>query len=139
MRRRTLHPPHRFGHVNITPMIDVLMCLIVFYLIVGKLASDRLPAMDLPRAAGRDQDTPGAEIMLSVREVGGSVEIQVDGEVTTVSDVESVVARRLAAESDARVLLRADRDLAYGNVSPLVAACRRAGAESIRMAVENAR
>ncbi|MDF1869704.1 MAG: biopolymer transporter ExbD, partial [Phycisphaerales bacterium] len=29
------------GGVNVTPMIDVVMCLIVFYLMVGQLALDR--------------------------------------------------------------------------------------------------
>ncbi len=139
MRRRSLHPPHRFGHVNITPMIDVLMCLIVFYLIVGKLASDRLPALDLPRAGGSDEVTPGPEIVVSVREAGGGIEILLDGETMTESQVETAVAQRLAVEREAKVLLRAERGLAYGHVSPVVAACRRAGAESIRVGVEAAR
>ena len=38
-----------FGKINVTPMIDVVMCLIVFYLIVGRLAADQRSGMRLPR------------------------------------------------------------------------------------------
>ena len=30
--------------MNVTPMIDVVMCLIIFYLMVGHLASGRRPS-----------------------------------------------------------------------------------------------
>src|ERR1051326_8566662 len=56
MRLRTFHPPHPFGKINVTPMIDVVMCLIVFYLIVGKLAADQRSAMRLPASATGAED-----------------------------------------------------------------------------------
>lgn len=140
MRRRLLHPPHRVGHVNITPMIDVLMCLIVFYLIVGKLASDRLPPMDLPLAVMRDERAPGEDFVISVRPAGdGLVEILVDASPVTLGVLAEMVSARFAAEPHVTVLVRADRRLTYAHVSPVIAACRRAGAKSVDLAVERGR
>ena len=36
--------------INLTPMIDVVMCLIIFYLMVGHLASGRSGHVNLPSA-----------------------------------------------------------------------------------------
>src|SRR5262245_29295771 len=52
-RRRRIH--HPFGEINVTPLIDVVMCLIIFYLLVGKLATDRKVQIKLP------ESTVGAE------------------------------------------------------------------------------
>src|SRR5262245_26062452 len=58
MRLRSFHPAHPFRKINVTAMIDVVMCLIVFYLIVGKLAADQRSAMRLPASAtGADDKT----------------------------------------------------------------------------------
>jgi biopolymer transport protein ExbD len=46
MKKRGLSPMHS-EHVNVTPLIDVVMCLIVFFLICGRLAKDEVVAEQL--------------------------------------------------------------------------------------------
>jgi len=43
------HPPT--AKINVTPLIDVVMVLIIFYLIVGKLAAERQGHVQLPSSA----------------------------------------------------------------------------------------
>ena len=58
MRRRSITPHRSFGEVNVTPLIDVVMCLIIFYLMVGKLATDRKTPVTLPESAVGTQAEP---------------------------------------------------------------------------------
>ena len=56
MRFRTFHHAPASGKINVTPLIDVVMVLIVFYLIVGKLAADRKAPVQLLKGARIDTD-----------------------------------------------------------------------------------
>ena len=45
-----VRPDGSAGHLNVTPLIDIVMVLIIFFLLVGQLAMDRKGAVDLPEA-----------------------------------------------------------------------------------------
>src|SRR5438132_6906355 len=70
MRRRHI-PESRATHPNVTPLIDVVMCLIIFFMLVAKIGvttgADReivVPATVL----GRELADPGNALTLNVRE-----------------------------------------------------------------------
>ena len=60
MRVRIFHHQSPVDKINVTPLIDVVMVLIVFYLIVGKLATDSAARVELPRATGAQQQDRGS-------------------------------------------------------------------------------
>jgi len=137
MRRRTLHSEHSIGRVNVTPMIDVVMVLIVFYLIVGKLASDRIEAVPLPVTATGDQDPPPDPLVINVLPgEPGSPRIVVDTFEIELDTVERMVERQLKSRPDVAVQIRADKSLRYGVVEPVLDACRAGGARSVVLSAE---
>lgn len=127
------------GRVNVTPLIDVVMCLIVFYLIVGRLASDRSGRVDLPTSAVGEVGEAGEGLILNVMprggEVGAPVVVVVEGREVPAGELEGVLRER----GGGGVQVRADRSLAFGEVRGVVDTCRRAGLRSIRLAAERAR
>jgi biopolymer transport protein ExbD len=52
--------------INVTPLIDVVMCLIIFFLIVGKLAADERTKIDLPTTTIGDAQRAEAGVIVSV-------------------------------------------------------------------------
>ena len=52
-----VRPDGSAGHLNVTPLIDIVMVLIIFFLLVGQLAMDRKGAVDLPEAASGEPAT----------------------------------------------------------------------------------
>jgi biopolymer transport protein ExbD len=75
MRRRSL-PQIREGGVNVTPLIDIVICLIVFFMLVAKIgvATGAEAGIDIPvTQLGTDLKKIGVEssVVLNVREVGG--------------------------------------------------------------------
>jgi biopolymer transport protein ExbD len=125
------------GKINVTPLIDVVMCLIVFYLIVAKLASDRMLPVDLPEARQGMSDEAQRPIIISVGPSPEGVSIEVQGKAIVGNDEARLAFVRVAVESltkerpDAPVHLRADRALEYARVRPVVEACRQAGVKSL--------
>lgn len=148
MRRRPVQREHAFEAINVTPLIDVVMCLIVFFLLVGKLANDRSAALPLPKSSQGETDKPPDVLIVTVQGAPGPA---VGGEawpagVPTVSiedrpspgpaALERFLRARLAERPLSVVQVRAERSLDYGAVQPVLAACARAGAKTVRLALE---
>ncbi len=138
MRRRLLHAPHPFGDVNVTPLIDVVMCMIVFFLIVGKLVADQRAQLRLPEtrsgSARAAQDVLVINVLASAE---GEARVVVDNAPVETWAVADLVRARLADKPTTVVQLRASRELGYGAVRPIIDACRDAGVPSLRLAAEH--
>ena len=154
MRRRTSLASRYQGDfhgVNATPLIDVVMCLIIFFLIVGKLSTDRGFAVKLPDSpVGKDEKSTNVAIVTVAPPPPGvtpgpgwaalGVVVQLDGEETNdAAALQSVIRNRLLERPDLSVQVRADRDLAFGAVDPVLTALGQAGVKSVRLATERSR
>ena len=136
MRRRVFHPPHPPGRVNVTPMIDVIMVLIVFYLIVGQMAAESKRNMPLPIASSGSRHIASDPLVINVLVQDGSVLIEVDRRMLNPDELASLIEARLASRPATTVQIRVDRSRVYGAVEPIIAACRAAGVGTVRIATE---
>jgi biopolymer transport protein ExbD len=134
VRRRVLHTvPRQFGDINVTPLIDVVMVMIVFYLIVGKLAEARDVPMRLPQATSGSSERPPRLLTINVT----GVEVIVDRSPVATHLLDALIRERLEGRADTVVQVRAARELPYSQVLPVIDACRRAGVASVRLATEH--
>lgn len=153
MRRRAIHPDHAFEAINVTPLIDVVMCLIVFFLLVGKLATDRSASMRLPESSVGETDKAADILVVTVTRtpppVARGVEVVPGGwpgavPAVVVEDrrlpdsaaLERFIHTRMAERPLSVVQVRAERDLSYGAVRPVLSAIARGGATTVRLALE---
>ncbi|MEY3230599.1 MAG: hypothetical protein RL689_688 [Planctomycetota bacterium] len=140
MKFRSLQHHAPTGKINVTPLIDVVMVLIVFYLIVGQLAADRRARVDLPASAiGVQEDaTPSRRpIVITLAAQGEATVIDVDGAPVANPAALATLLKGLDA-TNRPVQVRADRGLEYGSVAPLLDACREAGVASVKLATRRA-
>lgn len=118
------------GHPNLTPMIDVVMVLIIFYLLVGQLASDQRSALTLPRSGTGDDHADALAAFVNVRLEGDALSIDVDGVPVALEQLGGVVR---AAPS---VHLRAEAALPYQRLWPVLDELARSGVRAVRVAAE---
>lgn len=140
MRFRPFQHESHAGKINVTPLIDVVMVLIVFYLIVGRLASQTQGRVQLPQTpSGETAQNTGVVIAVAPGGAPGEgLTILIDGRATGLTSVKDVLGARLpelaAGESPpVPVQLRADRSLSYGDIAPIVQACREAGLTNLEL------
>ena len=121
---------------NMTPMIDVVFLLIIFFLVSSHLAQQETHRqIDLPRAAsGYDSAASGATRV--------TVNVLSDGHIFLGSDLVDApeLDRRLQVErqemdGQLEVGLRADRNVRYHVVEPILLACAKAGIWNVSFAV----
>lgn len=119
--------------INVTPLIDVVMVMIVFFLIVGKLAADERSTIDLPLAEGKSRLGETGTLVINVTSEGAVV---LHGREIQPSELRLELVRAEHEHEGLRVQIRADRSLVYGAVAPVIQACRDAGIDALRLAAE---
>jgi biopolymer transport protein ExbD len=125
----------RSGELNMTPMIDVVFLLIIFFLVSSHLArrESRL-ALDLPTAAtGQADDDPSPRLTINVA-ADGTLSLGTEA----IEPAQLVERLRSQAEDGGdtlRVRLRSDQAAPFSAVEPALAACAEAGIEDIALAV----
>ncbi len=111
------------SEINVTPMVDVMLVLLVVFMITAPLMTVGVP-IDLPKTAASrviGQDEP---LVISIDDAG-RLYLQ-DLEVT----LEQLVPRLTAItrnRKDARIFLRGDRTIPYGQVMRVMGAMNQAG------------
>ncbi|TVQ59543.1 MAG: biopolymer transporter ExbD [Phycisphaerales bacterium] len=128
----------------VTPLIDVVMVLIIFYLMVGAFVSGDYEDMLLPLAVYGDDVSGGAVYTVNVLTRPGEDGVDrpaiiVQGRPTSVAELTGDVRALLLREPGTVVQLRAARDLPYGSVEPAVRALAQAGVREMRLVTESAR
>ena len=115
-------------HANMTPMIDVIFLLIVFFVAVSQIVDREAVSMDLPlptnAQAGLVEKTNRVVINVIPLENGDVAGIVVGGHLISFDDMDGlkgVLQTRLWAESPT-IQLRADRSTNYQHVHTILKA-----------------
>lgn len=120
---------------NMTPMIDVVFLLIIFFLVSSHLArqESRIP-LDLPGAASympTDFETPSLTI-----NVLADGDWQISGRTLDIDGVVRVLkSHRAEAGGGSMVRIRTDRNVPYERVEPLLRESAKAGLPNVSIAV----
>ena len=112
--RRKAHP---MAEINVTPMVDVMLVLLVIFMVTAPLLTVGVP-VDLPKtkaAAMTNEDKP---LVVSVKK-DGSIFLQ-----DTAIEIDSLGPRLqaiIANKPDTTVYVRADKDINYGIFAEVLA------------------
>ncbi|MEM7622566.1 MAG: biopolymer transporter ExbD [Planctomycetota bacterium] len=126
--------------MNVTPLIDVVMVLIIFFLIVGNLAVQKRGEVDLPDASARQASRPsnGPSDRPIVIAMASNGDIRLEGVPTLLDAVAPEVTRLLSRSPDRQVQFRADRGLSASFVLPMLRQLRGAGVSGVELAARDA-
>ena len=124
------------AEINVTPMIDVLMSLLIIFLVAAKPPPKHKQPIAIPKdPVEQTENDPDATLLIKV-EVGGAVTI---GK-TPVSGGHNALVEALKAnekaQADGRVAIKAADEVPYGSVIDVMAAAREAGIDHVGIASE---
>jgi biopolymer transport protein ExbD len=125
-----------FTGANMTPMIDVVFLLIIFFLVSSHLArqESRLP-VDLPIASTHNPLNVDP-VSLTVT-VNSDRQILVGGQVVGDFELDAIFAGVVANEGPtASLRIRTDGKVPYGTIEPILRASTRSGCLDIKLAVQ---
>lgn len=121
---------------NMTPMIDVVFQLIIFFLLSSHLARQEthLP-LPLPTADSGQQDLAEERPRLTVNVLADGTLLLASRPVTPEELVERLRERKGVHGDDLEVRIRSDRGVPYARVEPILLSCARAGIWNVSFAV----
>ena len=130
-------PRQRGLSFNITPLIDIVFLLIIFFLAASHLArSEAREPVELPKATQAQEDEKRIPRRLVVT-ITADRKLHVAGKVVEIGQVEQMIlaGRDEKNPSNFEVRIRCDQSVPYRDVEPIMLACAQSGVTRIGFAV----
>ena len=118
--------------INVTPLVDITLVLLIIFMVTAKLISGQSVPLDLPKAA-----TAGALQSIFTISVDADAKVVANGR--AVSDraaLQSEARQALAADPSLRVLVSASARSSHGSVMQVVDSLREVGVTRIAFAAD---
>jgi biopolymer transport protein ExbD len=131
--------------VNVTPLIDVIMCLIIFFLVCGRLAAQESnDKVVIPRAAlGQEMSEQRDRFVINVvpnkashADPNAEPAILIRGEQIGINELTVYLRREKKDAPDLKVILRADQSISYQWIAPILSACSQADIKSVNFSTK---
>lgn len=120
--------------LNLTPMIDVVFLLIIFFMVGTKFTElERKLGLQVPEVSEVKALTPAPE--RRVINVFNDGHIELDRETVTVQELVQLLSQAHKEYADLGVLVRGDAEGAFQNVATVLGACHEAGVSDLGISV----
>lgn len=113
--------------VDISPLIDCVFILLIFFIVTTTFVEESGIAVDKPEAAARQPSEEDKTIVLTITESG---EVMHEGHTIGISGVQPLIKARLR-QQDAPVIIQSARAATTGELVRVVDEARLAGAEKV--------
>lgn len=130
-----LHEEIPITDINVTPLTDVFMVLLVIFMVAAPIMIQSAIKVDLPEVT---QGPPSTEVGMMVTLTRNN-QLYLDDQLVPEPRMENLkhwVAGKLAKNPNRRVIVNGDRTILHGQYIEVVDAVQQAGAKFIGMGVE---
>jgi biopolymer transport protein TolR len=134
-RSRRGHRRAPMAEINVTPLVDVMLVLLIIFMVTAPLLVSGVP-VDLPKSRAKQLELPESPLDITVDREG---KVYIDGDAVP----EGALAKRLediaAAQSPdnpRKIMLRGDTTVDYGNMMKVMGELNRAGLNSVNMVTQ---
>ncbi|HEY0121137.1 MAG TPA: TonB system transport protein ExbD [Rhizobium sp.] len=109
--------------INVTPMIDVMLVLLIIFMVAAPLATVDVN-VDLPASTAQPQQRPDKPLYLTLKT---DLSLSLGNDVVSREALASRLDQASEAKKDTRIFLRADKGVDYGDFMEVMNLLRDAG------------
>jgi biopolymer transport protein ExbD len=118
------------SEINVTPMIDVLLVLLIIFMLIVPLIP-RGEAALAPQPARNDIYPAGAVVLELTGGLGGEAGYRINRQLVAREDLQAKVAEIFANRARREIFVKADGRLAFTEVAEAIDTVRSAGVERV--------
>ena len=127
--RRSRRGRAPMAEINVTPLVDVMLVLLIIFMVTAPLLTAGVP-VELPDSRANPVDAEDEPLAISLDAAG---RIFLGEEEVATADLPARLEAAAAQPSPPSVLLRADRALDYGRVMAVMGELNRAGLNRVSL------
>src|SRR5512146_3005632 len=120
-----------FRDINVTPLVDVMLVLLIVFMVTAPLLTTGL-RIDLPEVKAAQTPVKDARLLVSITKE----EKVLFGEEDVTNHIDRALKENPRVQKEREIYIRADKNARYGIVATVVAAARNSGVESLNLLVE---
>ncbi|MGV3666502.1 MAG: ExbD/TolR family protein [Leptospira bouyouniensis] len=120
------------GSINITPMVDVILVLLVIFMVTANFLKKESLNINLPKVQAADPNV-AESVQVSITKTGA---LLLEGKDTDVTGLVRNLEREARIRPNMRLTLSADESLPYGKITELMGIIRKAGVTKIALSVK---
>ena len=120
--------------INMTPLIDVMLVLLVIFIITAPLLVGHV-ALTLPKVAAGPAPKPNATLAVSIQKGG---QLYLDSRPVSIDVLRARFTQAASAHADTELRIRADTAVPYGAVARVMGAAQQAGLTHIGLITQPA-
>jgi biopolymer transport protein ExbD len=109
--------------INVTPFIDVMLVLLIIFMVAAPLATVDI-SVDLPASTAQQQPRPEKPLFLTVKP---DLSLALGDDTIARDALGPILERATDGNKDARIFLRADKVVPYGELMEVMNLLRAAG------------
>jgi biopolymer transport protein TolR len=129
MASGTQAPRQSMSDINVTPLVDVMLVLLIIFMVTAPLIQQGVP-VNLPKTRAPTLDVHPDRVVLTITR---DQRIYLGDTQIPYSALRAKVANNMKLKRDKEVYLHADRALPYGFVVDVMAIMKDAGVENLGM------
>ncbi|MBN2718657.1 MAG: biopolymer transporter ExbD [Deltaproteobacteria bacterium] len=119
--------------LEVTPLVDVVFLLLIFFLLTATYVKNPNIDIELPKASPQDLFPKDKDLTVVITKDGS---IRVEKDALSMKQLEDYMKKRLKASGkDAVVIVRADKGARHGNVVDVMDMAKRIGFGKLAIAV----
>ena len=118
---------------NLTPLIDIVFLLLVFFMLTSHFVQEQAIDIDLPVADSGEAVSEDTQLELVINAEGRFL---LDDHFVEAESLEAVLRQRLQQRSDKSLRVRGDRHAPLGQAVSVLDAARKAGASGVDIVTE---
>ena len=132
MALQTGNEDNEIGNINITPLVDVLLVLLVIFMVTANFLKKESININLPKVASSDPNV-AQSVQITLTKDG---QLLMEGLNTTEEKIISELASEVKYRPNMRVTLSADENLPYGRIAQAMGLIRKSGVTRIALSVK---
>lgn len=124
------------AEINVTPMIDVLMSLLIIFMVASEPPPKHKQPIAIPKEPiEQTENDPNATLLIKIA-ADGSVTVGKTPVAGGHDELRAALEANQKAQDDGRVAIKAEESVAYGKVIDVMSAAREAGIDHVGIASE---
>ena len=133
---KLLNIQSRRPEIQMSPLIDVIFLLLIFYAVTTQFVTDQRLKLDLPDAKTAEEVGMSREERPPIVKIARDGSIWIDDNEISEEDLEAQLTELVQSRPEQTVILKGDEGADYGVVVHVLDIARSVGAKSIQMSAD---